>query len=113
MQLALAGHDVIIGSRDEGRAVETARQLADTCGSEEIAPNFSGADNAGAAAECEVAFLTVPYSGMITTVNGIRRQIRGKICVNTIAPLESVGGQARGIAPPTGSAAEEAEREVG
>ncbi|MDA0232481.1 MAG: NADPH-dependent F420 reductase [Chloroflexi bacterium] len=112
MQLALAGHDIVIGSRDEGRAIETARELADTCGSEEIAPNFSGADNTGAAAGCEVAFLTVPYSGMITTLHEIGRQLRGKICVNTIAPLEFVSGQARGIAPPTGSAAEEAEREV-
>lgn len=112
MQLALVGHDVVIGSRDEGRAIETARELADTCGSDEVAPNFSGADNVGAASRCEVAFLTVPYSGMINTLQEIGRQLRGKICVNTIAPLEFVGGQARGITPPTGSAAEEAEREV-
>ncbi len=112
MQLALAGHDIIVGSRDEGRAIETARELADTCGSTEIAANFSGADNAATASKCEVAFLTVPYSGMMSTLHSIGRQLRGKICVNTIAPLEFVGGHVRGIAPPTGSAAEEAEREV-
>lgn len=112
MQLALAGHEIIIGSRDEGRAIETARELADTCGSEEVATNFSGAENTSAASQCEVAFLTVPYSGMMPTLQSIGRQLRGKICVNTIAPLEFVGGQVRGIAPPTGSAAEEAEREV-
>lgn len=112
MQLALAGHDVIIGSRDEGRAIETARELAATCGSEQIAEHFSGTTNTSAAAQCEVAFLTVPYSGMLATLTAIGRQLRGKICVNTVAPLEFVSGQVRGITPPTGSAAEEAEREV-
>lgn len=112
MQLALAGHDVIIGSRDEGRAIETARELAETCGSEQASARFSGASNSSAAAQCEVAFLTVPYSGMLSTLHAIGRQLRGKICVNTIAPLEFVSGQVRGIAPATGSAAEEAEREV-
>lgn len=112
MQLALAGHDIVIGSRDEGRAIETARELADTCGSDDVAKSFSGTDNASAAAQCEVAFLTVPYAGMLSTLQAIGRQLRGKICVNTVAPLEFIGGQVRGIAPPTGSAAEEAEREV-
>ncbi len=112
MQLALAGHDVIIGSRDEGRAIETARELSATCGSEETGERFTGATNASAASQCEVAFLTVPYSGMLSTLHDIGRQLRGKICVNTIAPLEFVSGQVRGIAPSAGSAAEEAEREV-
>ena len=74
----------------QGRAIETARELAATCGSEETAENFSGATNESAAAQCEVAFLTVPYSGMIATLHTISRQLRGKICVNTIAPLEVV-----------------------
>lgn len=112
MQLALAGHDIVIGSRDEGRAIETARELADTCGSEEVAPRFSGMENSAAAAQSEVIFITVPYAGMLTTLQVIGRQLRGKICVNTVAPLEFVSGQVRGIAPPTGSAAEEANREV-
>jgi hypothetical protein len=112
LQLSLAGHDVIIGSRDEGRAVETARELADTCGDDEASVRFSGATNEAAAAEAEVVFLTVPYSGMSVVLRTISRQLRGKICVNTVAPLEFVGGQARGITPPAGSAAEEAEREV-
>lgn len=112
MQLALAGHDVIIGSRDEARAIETSRELAATCGSDAIGEHFSGATNSSAAAQCEVAFLTIPYSGMISTLHTIGKQLRGKICVNTVAPLEFVSGQVRGIAPPTGSAAEEAEREV-
>lgn len=112
MQLALAGHDVVIGSRDEARAIETSRELAATCGSDETAKRFSGTTNESAAAQCEVAFLTVPYAGMIPTLQEIARQLRGKICVNTVAPLEFVGDQARSIGPPTGSAAEEAQREV-
>ena len=112
MQFALAGHDVVIGSRDEGRAIETARELADTCGSEEASTRFSGGENRTAAGECEVVFLTVPYSGMATTLRSVERELRGKICVNTVAPLEFVGGQARGLSPSAGSAAEEAEREA-
>lgn len=112
MQLGLAGHDVVIGSRDEVKAIETAREMADTCGSEEASSRYSGADNAAAASGCEVIFLTVPYAGMTSVLHSIGRHLRGKICVNTIVPLEFVGGQARNIAPPTGSAAEEAERLV-
>jgi hypothetical protein len=112
MQFALAGHDVVLGSRDEGRAIETARELADTCGSDEAAPRFSGSDNRSAADQCEIVFLTVPYSGMATILRSVERELRGKICVNTVAPLEFVGGQARGLSPAAGSAAEEAEREA-
>jgi NADPH-dependent F420 reductase len=112
MQFALAGHDVVIGSRDEVRAIETARELADTCGSTEAAPRFAGASNNAVATETEIIFMTVPYSGMAASVRTLAREMRGKICVNTVAPLEFIGGQARGITPATGSAAEEAEREV-
>ena len=112
LQFALAGHDVVIGSRDEGRAIETARELADTCGADEAAARFSGAINLDAASESEIVFLAVPYSGMSATLRSIAPALRGKICVNVIAPLEFVGGQARGVAPSAGSAAEEAEREV-
>jgi NADPH-dependent F420 reductase len=112
MQLGLAGHDVVIGSRDEVKAIETAREMADTCGSEEASVRYSGAENASAASGCEVIFLTVPYAGMTSVLNSIGRHLRGKICVNTIVPLEFVSGQARNIAPPTGSAAEEADRLV-
>ena len=112
MQFALAGHEVVIGSRDEGHGIEIARELADTCGDDEAAARFSGASNQAAAAESEVVFLTIPYSGMASVLRSLGRELRGKICVNTIAPLEFVGGQVRGITPPGGSAAEEAEREV-
>jgi NADPH-dependent F420 reductase len=112
MQLALAGHDVVIGSREEGRAIEVARELADTCGDDEAAARFSGASNQVAAGGSEIVFITVPYSGMASVLRSLTRELRGKIAVNTVAPLEFVGGQVRGISPPGGSAAEEAEREA-
>ena len=60
LRLALAGHEVIIGSRDEGRAREVARELQDTCGDEEAATRISGDSNEQAAGESEVVFITIP-----------------------------------------------------
>src|SRR5260370_5645906 len=59
-RLARAGEHIVIGSREASRAQQTAEQLrARIDGAAQIA----GADNAAAAAPCDVAVLTVPFSG--------------------------------------------------
>ncbi len=57
---AKAGEQVLIGSRDAGRATETAKQLRGRIGG---AAQIEGMDNASAAAACDVAVMTVPFSG--------------------------------------------------
>src|SRR5258707_9501906 len=63
-RLARAGEHIVIGSRDAGRAQETAQQLRNQIGG---AAQIEGADNAAAAAQCEVAVLTLPFSDRKST----------------------------------------------
>ena len=112
LRLAMAGHHTIIGSRDEARAKQIARQLGETARDTDTASRITGAANSEAAGEAEVVFLAVPYTGMISTLNHISSAIRGKVCANVIAPVEFVGGRARLLEPSAGSAAEEAQREA-
>ncbi len=59
-RLARAGEHIVIGSREASRAEQAAQQLrAGIDGAAQI----EGADNAAAAAQCDVALLTVPFSG--------------------------------------------------
>ncbi|CAI7997227.1 F420-dependent NADP reductase [Geodia barretti] len=106
LRLAMAGESVIIGSRDAGRAQEAAEELL------ALAPNasISGAVNADAAAQCEVVFLTMPYSGMSPTIEGVGDTLAGKTLVTVIAPMRferGVGAIAEDVA--AGSAAQEAQ----
>src|SRR5437667_9503483 len=57
---ARAGEQIVIGSRDARRPVETAKQLRERIGGN---ARVDGAENAAAAARGDVVVLTVPFSG--------------------------------------------------
>ena len=66
LRLALAGEDVIIGSRSTERGAAAAAELAgDAPGA-----SISGSDNAGAAAAGDVVFLAFPYEGQRPRAGG-------------------------------------------
>ncbi|WP_456481891.1 NADPH-dependent F420 reductase [Methanopyrus sp.] len=110
LRLAAAGHHVIIGSREEERAVEAAKEAEEILaehGYEEV--TVEGRENPDAAAEAEVVFLTVPFFAVIDTVKVIRDSLdEDAIVVDVTVPLETaVGGKpTRLIRPWAGSAAE-------
>ncbi len=79
---AHAGHDVILGSRDGGRAAGAAEALAAKLGCA-----VSGLENAAAAAAGEVVVLTVPYSHHLGTLEAIRPALTGKILIDSTVPL--------------------------
>lgn len=104
---ARAGEEIVIGSRDAQRASETAAQLRARVGG---SARISGADNAGAAAQCEIVVLTVPFSGHATLLKQLKSVWKpGTIIIDTTVPLAaSVGGAAtRMLGVWQGSAAEE------
>jgi NADPH-dependent F420 reductase len=70
---ARAGHAIIIGSRDAGRAVDTAVQFNADAGTTSI----SGMDNGDAAAAGEIVVLTVPYENHAPTLDAIRDKVQG------------------------------------
>ena len=80
---ARAGHAIIIGSRDAGRAVDTAVQFNADAGTTSI----SGMDNGDAAAAGEIVVLTVPYENHGPTLDAIRDKVQGKIVIDVTVPL--------------------------
>ena len=106
LRLALAGEDVIIGSRDVQRARDAASGLARLAPASQI----QGEENAAAAARADTVFLTVPYEGQRPLLEPLREHLSGKVVVDVIAPMRFERGRgASAVEVATGSAAQEAQ----
>ena len=106
-RLAEAGEKVLIGSRDAARAQETAKRLRERIGGDS---QIEGMDNASAAATCDVAILTVPFSGVSALLKQLQSVWKqGTMVIDTTVPLAAaVGGAAtRVLGVWQGSAAEQ------
>lgn len=90
LRFAMAGIDVVLGSRDAARADEIAQELTSlltTKGVENVA-EISGLDNDGAVlAATEVVIFAVPYSAHDATLKSIKDKLTGKILVDIVVPL--------------------------
>jgi NADPH-dependent F420 reductase len=107
-RFARAGELVVLGSRDAQRARETAARLRTEIGGN---AQVEGADNPGAAAQCDLAVLTVPFSGQAALLKQLKTIWKpGTIVIDTTVPLmAAVGGSpARIMGVWQGSAAEAA-----
>jgi len=106
-RMAKAGEHVLIGSREAGRAQETARLLRERIGA---SAQIEGTDNPSAAAACDIAVLTVPFSGVVVLLKQLKSVWKpGTIVIDTTVPLAAtVGGAAtRVLGVWQGSAAEQ------
>ena len=106
-RLAKAGECILIGSRNAARAQETAKQLRERIGG---AAQIEGMDNPSAAAACDIAVLTVPFSGVVALLKQLKTIWKpGTIVIDTTVPLAAtVGGAAtRVLGVWQGSAAEQ------
>jgi NADPH-dependent F420 reductase len=98
-RLALAGHDVVLGSRDAARAVAAAEGLP---------ASVRGADNATAAAAGDVVIVAVPWEGHRELLAALTDELAGKIVVDCVNPLGFDKSGAFPLAVEEGSAAEQA-----
>ncbi len=103
--MARAGEDVIIGSRDAGRAAAAAQEVAG------LAPGavVEGGLNEEAAARADVVFVVVPYSAQRSTIEPLAGHLAGKVVVGVTVPLRFGKGGASIEPVPDGSAALELE----
>src|SRR6476659_8169881 len=111
LRWARAGHAVVIGSRGEERAAETARKLS------ELAPDaeIEGLANDQAARQGSVVFLTVPFRAQSENLNNLREALEpGQLLVDCTVPLAAaVSGKAtRSLGVWQGSAAQQAQEMV-
>jgi NADPH-dependent F420 reductase len=108
LRWARGGETVIIGSRDEKRAQESAAAIRTKAGAES---NVSGMENAAACAAAKILMLTVPFEGQAAILKQLKPSIiEGSILIDATVPLASaVGGRAsRPLGVWQGSAAEQA-----
>ena len=92
-RFAKAGEHILIGSREAARAQETAKRLRERIGEK---AQIEGLDNVSAAAACDVAVLTVPFSGIVALLKQLRSVWRPEtVVIDTTVPLAAtVGGAA-------------------
>ncbi len=102
LRLAKLGYDVIIGSRRLEKAESKASEYSNELRGIEIA----GLENIDAARECDIAVFTIPWQHAFTTAEELRDELKDKIVVSPLVPMEKVEGVFVYVRPPEGSAAE-------
>ena len=108
LRWALAGDEVIIGSRQKEKGERVAAELNAELGRDLL----RGTDNVEAAAAADMVFITVPYSAHVKTLETVREQVQGKIFVDVSVPLDPDNAR-RVVMPEAGSATEEAKQILG
>ena len=105
-RLAIAGVDVIVGSRKEEKALDVVAKAKEELADYDL--NMVGMANEDAAREGDVLILTVPLAAQKPTVEGIKEFCNDKIVMDATVPLETaIGGKPlRFIDLMEGSAAE-------
>ena len=101
LRFALAGEDVLIGSRDVDRAEQAACRIR----SYEVKGSVDGALNIDAACRADIVLVAVPYEGHRDTLTALRGTLAGKLVVDVAAPLVVERGRARAVPVEEGSAA--------
>jgi 8-hydroxy-5-deazaflavin:NADPH oxidoreductase len=104
LRWAMAGEEVIIGSRSQERAEKVAAELNAELGQACI----RGLENPQAAEVAEIVVLTVPYAAHLSTIESVKAQVRGKIFIDVSVPLDPDNPR-RMKMPEAGSATEEAQ----
>ncbi|MEU4418948.1 NADPH-dependent F420 reductase [Nocardia salmonicida] len=82
-RFARGGHDVILGSRSEERAIEAAAELDQR----HIAGSVRGAANARAAEAADMVVLAIPFDGHDELVTELAPDLAGKIVISCVNPL--------------------------
>lgn len=95
LRWAKSGVEVVIGSRDQARAANAAKRLAEQV----PAANVTGLENTEAVASCEVVVVTVPFGGQAAIYKSIADHVRdGAVVVDCTVPVASaVGGRATNV----------------
>ncbi len=95
LRWAKAGHTVIIGSRSAERAQQAAAEINAQLGTQ----NAQGLDNEAACRAADIVVLTVPPDAQLSTLEGVKTLLGGKILVDATARVD-----AKDPKPPAGRA---------
>jgi NADPH-dependent F420 reductase len=98
VRLASCGHDVVLGSRDAGRAQEVASRLATRGGT------VVGASNDDAAL-ADLVIVATPWDSAVATVSALRAALADKTVISMVNALAKEGRELTPVYPPRGSMA--------
>ena len=84
MRWASAGYRVIIGSREENKAVETAERLKTQLSLDTI----TGMQNNNAIRNSDICVLTVVYNAHRAALESLKFELQGKILIDTTARID-------------------------
>lgn len=91
-RLAMAGVDVIIGSRKEDKALQVVEEAKEELKDYELA-DIVGMANEDAAKSADILIMTVPLQAQIPTLKTIKEFCHDKIFLDATVPLETaIGG---------------------
>jgi len=93
-------HEIIIGSRNEDKARESATAIMQMG-----AANVRGMDNAGAVAAADVVVLCVPFEHLTSVTGDLRDSYRSQIVISPVVPMIYNGKFFQFNPPAEGSAA--------
>lgn len=105
---AVAGHEVVLGSRKAERGAEVASELV---GDRPGTP-ITGTDNHTAVTQSDLAILAVPYSAQAKTLESLREALAGKLLITVVAPTGAKKTRVWRLDSGL-SAAEEAQQQLG
>lgn len=84
LRWAASGEEIILGSRDERRAVAAADHLTQKLGKTGV----RGASNRQAADQADIVVLTVPAAAHLATLEEVKEALRGKLVIDTTVSLD-------------------------
>lgn len=105
-RFARGGHEVVLGSRSQERAVVAATELGERVGSAAV----RGAANDHAAKGADLVLLAVPYDGHDTLVADLAPHLAGKVVISCVNPIGFDKRGPFGLDLGPTSAAEDAQR---
>ena len=101
-RLAVAGYDVVLGSRSKYRAMEARDKLIESWPDKRL--SIQAGDNA-MAADTDVIVIATPWDGATQTAASVEDHLHGKIVISMANALTRIGKEFQPLVPPRGSVA--------
>ena len=99
---AVAGHAVLIGSREASRAEEVAGELRSRVGGTPL--DLLGTTNE-AATDADLVIIATPWEGAVATAKSLAGALEGRVVVSMVNALTKEGREMLPLYPPRGSMA--------
>ncbi|MEM2175699.1 MAG: NADPH-dependent F420 reductase [Archaeoglobaceae archaeon] len=106
LRLAIAGYEVVVGSRSEEKAIARAEEYKNLLSKKGYVGKITGAQNLFAAEICDIAIITVPWENAFSLAEKLKSALADKIVLSPLVPMKKEGKFFRYVELPEGSASE-------